>query len=79
MILHDLDDDQLGVTLDVEASDTQLDGDAQAIDESLIFGHIVGGGKWMQTMYLMRTPRGEMKTSPASVPFFISDPSKYII
>ena len=36
-------------------------------------------GKWRRTMYLMRTPRGDMKTSPASVPFFISDPSKYII
>ena len=26
-------------------------------------------GKWMQTMYLMRTPRGETKTSPAPAPF----------
>ena len=72
--------DQLGVTLDVKPSDTQLDGDAQVIDERLIFGHIVGGwGKWMRTMYLMRTPRGETKTSPMPAPFFISDPSKYIV
>ena len=27
-LLHDLVDDQLGVSPDVEASDTQLDGDA---------------------------------------------------
>ena len=27
-LLHDLVDDQLGVTLDVEASDAQLDGDS---------------------------------------------------
>ena len=33
----------------------------------------------MRTMYLMHSPRGEMKTSLALVPFFISDPSKYII
>ena len=46
-LLHDLVDDQLGVTLDVEASDAQLDGDAHAIDERLIFGHIIGGeSRW---------------------------------
>ena len=33
----------------------------------------------MRTMYLMRTLRGKTKTSPASAPFFISDPSKYIV
>ncbi|XP_066392332.1 uncharacterized protein [Miscanthus floridulus] len=44
-LLHDLVNDQLGVVLDVEASDTQLDGDAHAIDERLIFGHIVGRGE----------------------------------
>jgi hypothetical protein len=36
-------------------------------------------GKWSQTMYLMWTPRGDTKTSPTLVPFFISDPSKYIV
>ena len=36
-------------------------------------------GKWTQTMYLMRTLRGEMKTSPVPAPFFISDPLKYIV
>ena len=30
-------------------------------------------------MYLMHTPRGDTKTSPTPVPFFISDPSKYIV
>ena len=38
-------DIQLGVTPDIEASDAQLDGDAQVVDERLIFGHIVGGGE----------------------------------
>ena len=42
-LLHDLVDDQLGVAPDVEASNAQLYGDAQAIDERLIFSHIVGG------------------------------------
>ena len=37
--------DQLGVALDIKALDAQLNGDAQAIDERLIFGHIVGGGE----------------------------------
>ena len=36
-------------------------------------------GKWSQTMYLMRTLRGDTKTSPTPAPFFISDPSKYIV
>ena len=31
------------------------------------------------TMYLMRIPRGDTKTSPKPTPFFINDPSKYII
>ena len=44
-LLHDLVDDQLGVAPDVEASDTKLNGDAQAIDDCLIFGHIIGGGE----------------------------------
>ena len=30
-------------------------------------------------MFLMRTPRGETKTSHVPAPFFISDPSKYIV
>ena len=30
-------------------------------------------------MYLMQTPRGDMKTSPMPTPFFISDLSKYIV
>ena len=38
-------DDQLGVAPDVKPLDTQLDGDAQAIDECLILSHIIGGGK----------------------------------
>ena len=33
----------------------------------------------MRTMYLMRTPRGETKTSLALAPLFISNLSKYII
>ena len=44
-LLHDLVDDQLGVTPNVEALDTQLDGDALAINECLILGHIVGRGE----------------------------------
>jgi len=41
-LLHDLIDDQLGVTLDVKSSDAQLDGDTEPIDESLVFSDIVG-------------------------------------
>ena len=44
-LLHDLVNDQLGVTPDVEASDTELNGNAQAIDERFIFGYIVRGGE----------------------------------
>ena len=42
---HDLVDDQLGVAPNIEVSDTQFNGDAHAIDECLIFSHIVGGGE----------------------------------
>jgi hypothetical protein len=41
-VLHDLVDDELRVTASVEASDPQLDGDAQPIDQSLVLSHIVG-------------------------------------
>src|SRR5687767_15958374 len=35
-VLHDLVDDELRVTVRVEASDPQLDGDAQPVDQSLV-------------------------------------------
>ena len=36
-------------------------------------------GKWKRIADLMRTPRGETKTSPTLAPFFISDLLKYIV
>jgi hypothetical protein len=39
---HDLVDDELRVTADVKPQDIELVGDAWAIDEHLIFYHIVG-------------------------------------
>jgi hypothetical protein len=44
-VLHDLVDDELRVTASVEASDPQLDGDAQPVDQSLVLSHIVGRGE----------------------------------
>jgi hypothetical protein len=41
-VLHDLVNDELRVTASVEASDPQLDGDAQPVDQSLVLSHIVG-------------------------------------
>jgi hypothetical protein len=38
---HDLVDNELRVATDVEPLDPDLGGDVQAIDESLIFRHIV--------------------------------------
>jgi hypothetical protein len=43
--LHDLANDQLRVTLDIESSDAELDGDGQAIDQHLIFRYIVRSRK----------------------------------
>jgi hypothetical protein len=37
---HDLVDDELRATVDVEPLDPELDSDTQAIDEGLIFCHI---------------------------------------
>jgi hypothetical protein len=38
---HDMVDDELRVTTDIKSLDPELDGDAHAIDEGLIFRHIV--------------------------------------
>ena len=42
---HYLVDDELGVASNVEASDSQLDGDLQTIDKGLVLCDIVGCGK----------------------------------
>ena len=42
-LLHDLVDDQLRVTVDIQPCSTELDGDAQSIDEGLILRGIVRG------------------------------------
>ena len=44
-VLHDLVDDELGITPHVETPHSKLDGDLQAIDESFVLGCIVGDGK----------------------------------
>ena len=51
--------DQLGVTLDIEASDTQQDDDAQTINERLIFSHIVGGGEMEANHVPYAYPEGQ--------------------
>jgi hypothetical protein len=38
---HDLVDDELGVVMDVKPLDPEIDGDAQIVDEGLIFCHVV--------------------------------------
>jgi len=40
-LLHDLVDDQLRVATDIEPCSTELDGDAQSVDEGLIFHGII--------------------------------------
>jgi hypothetical protein len=42
LILHDLVDDELVVSSDVEAPYSQLDGDAQTNKQGFVFDHIVG-------------------------------------
>jgi hypothetical protein len=41
LVFHNLVDDELRVTSDIQTSDAQLDGDAQAINKHLILRHIV--------------------------------------
>jgi hypothetical protein len=65
--------------LDVKALDAQLDGDAQAIDERFVLSHVVRGREVKADHILHVHSEGETKTSPMSVPIFISDPSKYTI
>ena len=40
-LLHDLVNDQLRVIMDVESCSVELDGDAQAVDEGLVFRGVV--------------------------------------
>ena len=40
-LLHDLVDDQLRVVANVESLSTKLDGDAQSVDEGLVFYGVV--------------------------------------
>jgi hypothetical protein len=59
---------------------SELYCDSKGVDECFIFGDIVGGGEeCSRTMYSMRMPRGEMKTRPTLVPFFMTELLKYII
>jgi hypothetical protein len=44
-VLHDLVDHELGITMNIEVSDPEFDGDAQPINESLILSYIVGGSE----------------------------------
>jgi hypothetical protein len=39
---HDLVDDELRVTVDMKPLNPEFSGDAQAVDECLVFCHIVG-------------------------------------
>ena len=40
-LLHDLVDDQLRVAVDVQPRSVELDGDAQSVDEGLVFCSVV--------------------------------------
>ena len=62
-------DDQLGVAPDVEALDAQLGGDTQAIDERLIFGHIVGGGEMDADHVPHAYPKGQNEDQPRTGAF----------
>ena len=68
-LLHDLVDDQLGVTPDIEASDTKLDGDVQVIDERLILGHIVGGEEMDANHVPHAYPKGQNEDQPYASTF----------
>ena len=57
----------------------KLDGDAHAIDERLIFSHIVGGEEIDANHVPRAYLEGQNKDSPVLTPFFISDPPKYIV
>jgi hypothetical protein len=78
-LLHDLVDDELRVAPNVQPSDPQLNGDVQAIKECSILGHIVRGREMKVNHVPHAHSERETKTSPMSAPFFINDPSKYIV
>jgi hypothetical protein len=44
-VLHDLVNHEPRITTNVEVSNSELDSDAQTVNEGLILGYIVGGSK----------------------------------
>jgi hypothetical protein len=51
----------------------------QAVDKCFILDHIVGGGEQEVDHVPHAHTEGETKMNPASAPFFIKEPSKYIV
>jgi hypothetical protein len=67
---------KLRISPDVEAFDASFDGNSEAAEEGLVLLHIVRRGKCKRIVYIMCSPRGEMKSRPAPALVFITDPSK---
>jgi hypothetical protein len=51
----------------------------QTINQGFVFSNIVGCNEAEAYDIVKIYSKGEMKSSPAPAPFFISDPSKYIV
>jgi hypothetical protein len=65
-LLHDLLYDQLGVTSDIEPSDSKLGGDVQTVDKCLIVGdRLPGTTRWYMGRTIRGGPAHEIKTGTA--------------
>jgi hypothetical protein len=76
-LLHDLVNDEPRVASYDESLDPKLDRDVRLLTRASYSATLFEAGKWSRMAYCILTPRGEMKTRPASTPVFIRDPSKY--
>jgi hypothetical protein len=74
-------DNELRVTVDVEPLDPELGGDAQAVDEFVIFCHVAGCAE-VQSNHIEEpiNHRGdEHNAPPPRAPLRVKDPLKYML
>jgi hypothetical protein len=68
---------QLRVAIDIEAGGLELDSNAEAVDEALIFSDIARSWEVDADHVAELVPSGEISTTPAPAPSPRTDPSKY--
>jgi hypothetical protein len=74
-VLHVLVNHELRGSPDVEALDASFDAIRRSQMRASYSAILLDAGKCKRTVYLMCSPRGEMKSKPAPASVFITNPS----